>query len=207
MLSSLHIDHTKCTVPHRCFYNWTQTVLNKVYKSRLYMDDQNYKTRKPSSSINDFKITLAEWVSSCCFMRSRNCLPFASTWVHPRFPGGVRVALLFSCLCCPIVCLYILSSVLWCPLRFPHNTMFCSLLPPVVCRERIYHLRYIVSLRIVVSNTYCDLFLFCFLRLVFPILPVSLDCQFLIAPSVFSNIYILTNLTIRLYIIFYQWIL
>jgi hypothetical protein len=113
----------------------------------------------------------------------------------------VRVALLFSCLCCPIVCLYILSSVLWCPLRFPHNTMFCSLLPPVVCRERIYHLRYIVSLRIVVSNTYCDLFLFCFLRLVFPILPVSLDCQFLIAPSVFSNIYILTNLTIRLYII------
>jgi hypothetical protein len=27
-----------------------------------------------------------------------------------------------------------------------------------------------------------------FLRLVYPLLPVSLDCPFLIAPSVFSNI-------------------
>jgi len=27
-----------------------------------------------------------------------------------------------------------------------------------------------------------------FLRIVYPILPVSLDCPFLIAPSVFSNI-------------------
>jgi hypothetical protein len=27
--------------------------------------------------------------------------------------GGVRVAHLFSFLCCPIMCLYIMSSVLW----------------------------------------------------------------------------------------------
>ena len=33
---------------------------------------------------------------------------------------------------------------------------------------------------------------FCFvcLRLVYPMLPVSLDCPFLIAPSVFSNVYL-----------------
>ena len=33
--------------------------------------------------------------------------------------------------------------------------------------------------------------LFCFCCLVHPMLPVSLDCPFLIAPSVFSNVYLL----------------
>jgi len=47
-----------------------------------------------------------------------------------------------------------------------------------------------VCLRIVVSNTYFVVF-FCFvcLRLVYEMLPVSLDCSFLIAPSVFSYVY------------------
>ena len=65
-----------------------------------------------------------------------------------------------------------------------------------------------VCLRIVVSNTYCVVCLFCLswscvpyvvlcvcfvcLGLVYPMLPVSLDCcPFLIAPSVFSNVYLL----------------
>jgi hypothetical protein len=30
---------------------------------------------------------------------------------------------------------------------------------------------------------------FVFLRLLYPVLPVSLDCPFLIAPSVFSNVH------------------
>jgi hypothetical protein len=45
--------------------------------------------------------------------------------------------------------------------------------------------------------TYCGvqhLLWFCFVfvcfRLVYPMLPVSLDCPFLIAPSVFSNVYL-----------------
>jgi hypothetical protein len=70
------------------------------------------------------------WVT--CLIRSRNCLPFASTWVHPRSFGGVRVAHLLI-LCCTIMCLHVRCSMLWCPLRFPHKTMFCSSLPPVVC--------------------------------------------------------------------------
>ena len=41
-----------------------------------------------------------------------------------------------------------------------------------------------VCLRIVVSNTCVVLLFFFFL------LPVSLDCPFLIAPSVFSNVYL-----------------
>jgi hypothetical protein len=37
-------------------------------------------------------------------------------------------------------------------------------------------------------------FCFVFLRLIFPMLPVSLDCPpFLIAPSVFSNVYLLST--------------
>ena len=46
-----------------------------------------------------------------------------------------------------------------------------------------------VCFRIVVSNAYCVVFLFCFLRFVYPMLPVSLDSPFLIAPSIFSNFY------------------
>jgi hypothetical protein len=35
---------------------------------------------------------------------------------HPRFFCAMRVAHYLFCLCCPIVCLYVMSSVLWCPL-------------------------------------------------------------------------------------------
>jgi hypothetical protein len=45
-----------------------------------------------------------------------------------------------------------------------------------------------LCLCIVVFNTYCVVFLFCFSS---SMLPVSLDCPFVIAPSLFSNVYIL----------------
>jgi hypothetical protein len=32
----------------------------------------------------------------------------------------------YKSLCCPIMCVYVQSSVLWCPLRFPHETIFCQ---------------------------------------------------------------------------------
>jgi hypothetical protein len=53
-----------------------------------------------------------------------SCLSqYSSTWVHPRF-----------FLCFPIMCLYVLRSVLWCPQRIPHQkTMFGLFLPPVFC--------------------------------------------------------------------------
>jgi hypothetical protein len=48
-----------------------------------------------------------------------------------------------------------------------------------------------VCLYIVVSTTYCAFALFAFVfYLVYPILPVSLDCPFLIVPSFFSNVYL-----------------
>ena len=65
-----------------------------------------------------------------------------------------------SYLCSPIMCLYVLSSVLWCPLRFPHknDVRFVFTSSAVVCL--IYVI--CVCLRIVVSNTYCVAFLLCF---------------------------------------------
>jgi hypothetical protein len=99
---------------------------------------------------------------------------------------------LFFPSCCFIYSNFLaLSSVLWCPVRFPHKndvwfvfTFSClledSCLIYVIC----------VCLRIVVSNAYCFMFLlFFFHRLVCRVLPFSLDCPFLVAPSVFSNVY------------------
>jgi len=76
---------------------------------------------------------------------------------HPVF-SGIRLACLFRFLCCPIMCLYVLTSVLWCPLWFPQ------------CSVRLYLLLFVdscliyiicVSLRIVVSYTCYFVLLFC----------------------------------------------
>ena len=37
-----------------------------------------------------------------------------------------------------------------------------------------------------------------FLCLVYPMLPVALDCPFLIAPSVFSNVYFTADVTVAM---------
>ena len=60
--------------------------------------------------------------------------------------------------------------------------MIGSSLPPVVCKR--VHVLFTLFVSVFV--------LFVFLRLLYPMLPVSLDCQFLIPPSVFSNVYLVT---------------
>ena len=81
----------------------------------------------------DFHLTwLYIRVHDGCLISSRNYLPFR---VHLWFPGVLRVAYLVSLLCCLIMCPYVLSSVLLCPLRFPHKTVFGSSLLPVVCKR------------------------------------------------------------------------
>ena len=94
----------------------------------------------------------------------------------------------FSFLCCPSMGLFVLGSVLWCPLRFPHKTMFYSSLPPVVCRRTLVLFKLFVFLCVQWCSMHIVLcFYFVFLRLM---LAVSLDWQFLIAPSIFSSVYI-----------------
>ena len=53
------------------------------------------------------------------------------------------------------------------------------------------YLRYLYSFAYSgLHHILCCVFVFFFLRIVFPILPVSLDYHFLIAPSVFYNVYL-----------------
>ena len=59
-------------------------------------------------------------------------------------------------------------------------------------------LKVFVCLCVVVSNTYCVVFLFCFF---FILLPVSLDCPFVIASSIFSKVYSITCMGYSWYII------
>jgi len=96
---------------------------------------------------------------------------------------------------------------------FSIKTMFGSSLPPVVCRKShvIFILFVLVNVwwcptpirehldsppdvggvRVAHLYSFLCFVLFVFiLCLVYPMLPVSLDCPFLIAPSVFSNVYL-----------------
>jgi len=92
--------------------------------------------------------------------------------ISPRFFSGVSVAHLSSFVCCSIMSLCVLSSVLWCPLQFPRGAMFGSYLHPVVCRrEHVVFMDICVCLRIVVSNTYCLVLFFS--------VSCTLCCQFL----------------------------
>jgi hypothetical protein len=92
--------------------------------------------------------------------------------------------------CCPIVCLYVLGSVLWCPLQFPDTNdvqfVFIS-----SCLLEGSCLIYVICayLRIVMSSKYCVVFLLCFCSSCVPMLPVYLVCPFLIAPSVLVCVY------------------
>jgi hypothetical protein len=90
-----------------------------------------------------------------------------------------------------IICLYIHSSMLWYPLRCSHKydvrfvfTSCClyggSCLAYVIC----------VCFRIVVSNTYCIVFLFCFLTSCVPYVPSFSAVPIFDFFSVFSNVYL-----------------
>ena len=99
---------------------------------------------------------------------------------------NVDIKFSISILCCPIMCRDVQSSVLWCRLRFPHKNdvrfvFNSSYLISVIC----------VCLRIVVSNTYCAMFLLCFIfRLVYPRLSFFfLGCPFLIVLSVVNFLF------------------
>ena len=77
---------------------------------------------------------------------------------------------------------------------FRIKRMFGSSLPPVVCRRAHVFFTLLVDLNGVCVCVCLNVCLFVCRRLVYPILPVSLNCPFLIAPSVFSNVYISSNI-------------
>ena len=122
------------------------------------------------------------------------CLSLSSSYPSraPEFtPVFCWVPCCISFLCCSIMHLSVLSSVLWCPLRF--RIKRCSVRPYLLLfvGGLMSHLRYLcLCLCILMSKAYCVVFVFFVLCLAYPILPVSLNCSFLITPSVFSNVYL-----------------
>jgi hypothetical protein len=86
--------------------------------------------------IPTYKGPFCRYSNGACLIRSMNCLPFASIWVHPVLLGffyePVLVILLVFC----VVLLYVFTF--WVPCcgvyyDFRIKTMFSSSLPKVVC--------------------------------------------------------------------------
>ena len=119
------------------------------------------------------KLLLFSW-SNRVFYKRRKCLPFASAWVHPGFfVGSVLVIfLVFS------VVLILLFAFVLC--------LLCQMLPLSLW---IVH----SSLHLVFSGLSILDYTFGFLWIVHSwlLLRFSLDCPFLITPSVFSNFYLI----------------
>ena len=65
------------------------------------------------------------------------------------------------------------------------NAMFGSSLPPLFVGGLMF---YLCCLCLFAHSGIQHILCCVFLRLVYPVLPVSLDCPFFIAPSVFSNV-------------------
>ena len=85
--------------------------------------------------------------------------------------------------CVVLLCVstfWVPCCVLWCPLRFPHggDVQFVFVYSCLACLCFVAYSG--------VQHILCCVFVLFCLRLVYP---VSLDCQLLIASSVFSNIY------------------
>jgi len=91
-----------------------------------------------------------------------NSLPFASTWVHPRFSGEVHVARSFSFLCCVFLfclflfsvvcaqcyrCLWIVQSTQMCTNVYNPSpiTVVVSLTKPVILENNVIDLNSLIS--------------------------------------------------------------
>ena len=128
----------------------------------------------------DFYMTwLYIWVTRRVAYTKQELLTLREHLSSPPFlmGSGFLFYFLFS-VCCLIMCLYILCSVLWCPLRFLHKNDVNSSLPPVVCRRA--HILF--TLFVFACAQWCPTHIvLCFCLFVFVL------CT-LFAPSIFSNV-------------------
>ena len=150
---------------------------------------------------NDFSRTwLCIWVMGWVSYKKQELLTFQEHLSSPpAFCWGPWYQS-FSFLCYLFMCLYVLSSMLLCGLRFLHEKgvqfVFTS-----CCLCEGWGLYIIcVCLRIVVSNTYSGVFfLFCLL-LGYHTFPVTLDCPFWL-PLRYSLTFILYSIINICYVI------
>ena len=100
-------------------------------------------------------------------IRSRNCLTFASTWVHLRFMVG-SVLFILLVFCAILLCIYVLGSMLWF-----HAWKRCL----VRLYLQLFVAGFMCYLGYLFVCVYYVVLLFCFSS---SVLPVSLDWPFLI---------------------------
>jgi len=77
----------------------------------------------------------------------------------------------------------VLSSVLWGPIQFQHNNYVLFAFTASCCR-RAYVL---LEVFVFACAQWCPTHIV--MCLMYPMLPLSLGCPFLISPSIFSNVY------------------
>ena len=124
-------------------------------------------------------------------LRDRNRVPFHSIWIHPIF-WCVWLVHLLSFLCRGLLCVVCLRFV-----SCVSNVTIFSVLS-TSCVLFVYVLC-LVCLRLVSClSTSCVLFVYV-LCLVCQMLPFSLYCPFLIAPSAFSNVYLFRTFEALIY--------
>ena len=116
-----------------------------------------------------------------------NCLPFASTWVHPGLVGSVLLIYLV------FYVVLLLVVTFWVPCCDVHydfciKSLFDSSLPPALFVRGL--MSYIRCLFLFTHSGVQHILRYIFIRLVYHMLAVSLDCSFLIDPPVFSKVYL-----------------
>ena len=90
-------------------------IINVVYYFRNRLNIAMTFNVMDENFYNSYTSAMESWG-----MQIRPCFPMNRV---PEFTPSFLVGsmLLIKRLCCPIMCFYILSSVLWCPLQFPNK--------------------------------------------------------------------------------------
>jgi hypothetical protein len=97
-----------------------------------------------------------------------------------------------SCVLCSHCCQYLWIVFILC-LVFPLLSVSLDCLRPVSCLPNAVSVSGLSSSCVLCSHCCQCLWIVFSLCLVFPLLSVSQDCPLLIAPSVFSNVYLLST--------------
>ena len=124
------------------------------------------------------------WLPSSCVPNVASVSGLSKFLIVPSVFSNVFFVLCLACSICQ--CLWIVHSCL--PLQFSPR-FICH----VVCVSNVASVSGL-SILVCPFNFLQGLFVMCF---VYPMLPVSLDCPFLFAPSVFSKVYLSCVLCIQ----------
>jgi hypothetical protein len=139
-----------------------------------------------------YRIWLSIWVTWRVSYKKQQLLTFHKHLNSAKLFVEPVLLIFFHFFCVALLCVFTFL-VPCCDVRydFRRKTMFRSSLPPIVCSSAHVLFTLFVFAYVQWCPTHIVLwFWFVFIRFVRPMLPISLDCPFLIVPSVSSNVYL-----------------